>query len=373
MKRKYLFIFGTRPEAIKMAPLILEALTYTNSINVEVCITGQHKEMLDQVISFFNIPIHYNLNLMKQNQTLFDVTIDGLNGIKSVLEMSNPDIVFVQGDTTTAMVGSLAAFYKKIKIVHIEAGLRSQNKFSPYPEEANRKIVSTLADFHMVPTKESEINLLKENIKENIFITGNTVIDALLDGVEKIKDNEKISTFFNFIDKDKRIILVTGHRRESFGTAFDDICISLKNIAETNKDVEIIYPVHLNPNVQEPVKRILSDIKNIHLMFPLEYPYLIWLLHKSYFVLTDSGGIQEEAPSLGKPVIVMREVTERQEGVDAGNAVLVGTDKNKIIEWANILLSDDEVYHKMATVKNPYGDGTASKKIISILNNYFND
>lgn len=367
---KILFIFGTRPEAIKMAPLIKELERNTNEFQVIVCVTAQHRHMLDQVLSFFDIKPDYDLDLMKQNQTLFDITAQSITGLEKVLNKTNPDLIFVQGDTTTAFIGALAGYYKKIKVAHLEAGLRSGNKYSPFPEELNRILAGHIADYHFAPTITAQENLLKEGIYKNIWVVGNTVIDALFLGLDIIKNKgeEKYKDFFKFIDFSKKIILVTGHRRESFGGPFEEICYALKEIA-VNYPVEIIYPVHLNPNVREPVYRILKDINNIHLIEPLDYPFLIWLMNQSYLVLTDSGGIQEEAPSLGKPVLVMRDVTEREEGIDAGTAKLVGTDKEKILNNVQILFNNNVEYNKMSKAVNPYGDGNTSKEITDILIN----
>jgi len=360
---KVLFLFGTRPEAIKRAPLIKEFKSEEN-FKIKVCVTAQHRQMLDQVLNFFNIKPDYDLNLMKPNQSLFDITSNTLKGLEDVLEKEKPDLIFVQGDTTTAFVGALAGFYKKIKVAHIEAGLRSHNKYSPFPEEINRVLVGHLADYHFAPTKRAKENLFKENIKENVFVVGNTVIDALFLGLDIIKKEgeEKYYKYFDFIDFSKKIILVTGHRRESFGKPFENICYALKEIANSFSNVEIVYPVHLNPNVRKPVNKILKNQERIHLIEPLEYPYLIWLMSRSYLVLTDSGGIQEEAPSLGKPVLVMREVTERIEGIEAGTAKLVGTNKEKIEKEVKKLLENKGDYDKMSKAVNPYGEGDSSKK-----------
>ena len=368
--KKILFIFGTRPEAIKMAPLIKEFQKYPNNFKTIVCVTAQHRQMLDQVLTFFNIKPDYDFNIMKKNQTLFDITTNILTKINKILDEINPDIIFVQGDTTTTFVGALSGYYKKIKVAHLEAGLRTKNKYSPFPEEINRTLTGHLTDYHFAPTDNAKKNLINENIKNNVFVVGNTVIDALLLGlnlIEKEKE-DKYNNHFKFIDFSKKIILVTGHRRESFGIPFENICYSLKKLAEIHKDIEIVYPVHLNPNVQKPVMDILKYKKNIHLIEPLNYPYLIWLMNKCYLVLTDSGGIQEEAPSLGKPVLVMRDVTERIEGIDSGTAKLVGTNKEKIIKETTTLLENKKEYQKMAKCINPYGDGNTSKKIIEILN-----
>ena len=365
--KKLLFVFGTRPEAIKMAPIIHAAKKLPGSFNVAICVTGQHKEMLHSVLDFFELKADADLALMKPNQTLFDITADAIRGLEKVLNNFTPDIVLVQGDTTTAFAGALAAYYKKIKVAHIEAGLRSHDKYAPFPEEINRKMVGTIADLHFAPTEAAAENLFMENISENVFITGNTVIDALLWGVEKIRMVNDFAKPFEFLDLNKKIILVTGHRRENFGLPFENICDALSFISSKYPEVQIVYPVHLNPNVQTVVKERLSDKSNVFLIDPLDYPHLIWLMDKSYFVITDSGGIQEEAPSLGKPVLVMREVTERMEGVTAGTALLVGTSKERIIDEASKLLDDTEHYQTMSKAVNPYGDGTTAEQIISIL------
>jgi len=368
--KRILFIFGTRPEGIKMAPLIKELMSRPNSFIVKVCVTGQHREMLDQVLEFFSIKPDYDLNVMKPNQTLFSVSADILKNIEPVIDEVKPDVILVQGDTTSAFIGALAGYYKQIDVGHLEAGLRSGDIYSPFPEEMNRILAGHIAKYHFAPTERAERALLAEGIDGgNIKIVGNTVIDALLLGLDIIRkssDNSHQSKF-KFVDFSKRIILVTGHRRESFGGGFEDMCLAIKELAQKNSDVEIIYPVHLNPNVQEPVHRILDSIRNVHLINPLDYPDLIWIMEKSYLVLTDSGGIQEEAPTLGKPVLVMRNVTERQEGIDAGTAKLVGTDKKVIINETQKLLDDRLVYDSMANASNPYGDGTTSKQIAEIL------
>lgn len=363
---KLLFIFGTRPEAIKMAPLILKAKG-DKSFDVRVCVTGQHKEMLDQVMDFFGIVPDYDLKVMRKDQSLSDITSDVLKGLEHVFTTENPDIAMVQGDTTTAFTGALASFYHKIPVAHIEAGLRSHNKYSPFPEEMSRVLVGRLADFHFTPTVRAKENLIKEGIESKIYEVGNTVIDALFLTLEIIKNREEeFRHYFNWLDIDKRVILVTGHRRESFGEPFKEMCVSLKEIAK-RQDVVIVYPVHLNPNVRKPVFDILSGIDNIHLIEPLEYPYLIWLMSKSYLVLTDSGGIQEEAPSLGKPVLVMRDVTERVEGIDAGTCKLVGLRKEAIIGEILRLLDEKTLYEQMSTAVNPYGDGRSADRILNLL------
>ena len=365
--KKLLFVFGTRPEAIKMAPIIHAAKKHPDIFDVKICLTGQHKEMLYHVMDFFELTGDVDLALMKPNQTLFDITADVLRSLEKVLNDYLPDIVLVQGDTTTAFVGALAAFYKKIKVAHIEAGLRSFDKYAPFPEEINRKMVGSIADFHFAPTEAAANNLKRENILQNVFITGNTVIDALLWGVQKIRTNDTYAVPFDFLDASKKIILVTGHRRENFGNPFENICDALNFISSNYPEIQIVYPVHLNPNVQSVVKERLSNKSNVFLIDPLDYPHLIWIMDKSYFVITDSGGIQEEAPSLGKPVLVMREVTERMEGVTAGTALLVGTSRDRIIEAAVKLLENSEHYLSMSKAVNPYGDGTTSEQIISIL------
>lgn len=366
--KKILFIFGTRPEAIKMAPLIKEAKNHPE-FDFKVCVTGQHREMLDQVLNFFDIAPDFDLDIMKPNQTLFDITTDGLRAIEIVLKEYQPEVVFVQGDTTTAFIGALAGFYCKIKVAHVEAGLRSGQKYSPYPEEINRVMVSHLADYHFAPTKKAVQALEKESIIENVFVVGNTVVDALLLGLDMIKKqgDGEYERFFSKVDFSKRIILVTGHRRESHGKNFEDMCKAMKDIADKFVDIEIVYPVHLSPSVRKSVYAVLSNHPRIHLIEPLEYSKLLWLMNKSYLVLTDSGGIQEEAPSLGKPVLVMRDVTERTEGIDAGTAMLVGTDRKIIFDKTDRLLSDIELYENMAKAINPYGDGLTSKRIFNYL------
>lgn len=369
-----MFAFGTRPEAIKMAPLI-RAFQADKDFDTRICVTAQHRQMLDQVLEIFDIKPDYDLNIMKPGQDLFDVTTNVLSGMKHVLSDFNPDIVLVHGDTTTSSVCSIAAFYLKIKVGHVEAGLRTGNIYSPWPEEVNRQITGVLANYHFAPTIVSQKNLLKENKnKDNILVTGNTVIDALFFILDKIeKDNKlenkiikSISSKYEF-NHDKKIILVTGHRRENFGDGFTSICKALKIIADNNPDVDIVYPVHLNPNVQKPVKRILSNSKNIYLIEPLSYESFIYIMNKSYFIITDSGGVQEEAPSLGKPVLVMRNTTERPEALEAGTVKLVGTNTEAIINESQILLDDEKEYEKMSKAHNPYGDGSASRKILNLF------
>lgn len=373
-KKKILFVFGTRPEAIKLAPLI-RILKKDHFFNVHVCLTSQHKKMLSQVMNFFEIQENFDLNIMKQNQDLYDVTIKVLHNIRSILQRLKPDLVILQGDTTSSFVAGLAAFYQKIPIAHVEAGLRTYNKYQPFPEEINRTAISSMADLHFAPTLQAKYNLKKEGIKNNnVFITGNTIIDALLYTCKKIKNINYIPSFFKKIYHNinkKNIILVTGHRRESFGRPLREICLSLKEIAKKFKQNVIIYPVHLNPNVRKPVLDILKKIENIHLIEPLSYPDFIWLLKKSHFVVTDSGGLQEEAAFLGKPVLVMRDVTERPEGISCGVAKLTGTNKNQIINNITKLLLNEKIYSAMSKRTNVYGNGKASIKIKNILKKYF--
>jgi len=375
MKKKILLIFGTRPEAIKMAPVYWEFKNHSDIFNTRVCVTGQHRQMLDQVLDFFKIQPDYDLNLMKNNQSLFEITANSIKALEKVLEDFKPDVVFVQGDTTTAFAGALAAYYKKIKVGHIEAGLRSYDKYSPYPEEINRVLIGHITVYHFAPTLQAKKNLIAENIKKNVWVVGNTVIDALFLGLGKISEDvslkKKIESYFESLFKQEinsiNMILVTGHRRESFGEGFENICMAIKEIAIKHQDYHIVYPVHLNPNVREPVNKILKGINNVHLIEPLDYPCLIWLMSKSYLVLTDSGGIQEEAPSLGKPVIVMRNVTERIEGIKAGTAILAGTNKERIFYFTNKLIKNKNYYNKMSKAVNPYGAGKSSKKIVQRL------
>ncbi|MGC4733827.1 non-hydrolyzing UDP-N-acetylglucosamine 2-epimerase [Providencia hangzhouensis] len=368
---KVLTVFGTRPEAIKMAPLV-HALAEDTDFEAKVCVTAQHREMLDQVLKLFEIIPDYDLNIMKPGQDLTDITCRILEGLKSVFADFQPDVVLVHGDTATTMATSLAAFYHRIPVGHVEAGLRTGNLYSPWPEEANRKIAGHLAMYHFAPTENSRQNLLKESIPDShIFVTGNSVIDALLWVRDKVMSDqhmmEKLAANYPFIDPNKKMILVTGHRRESFGGGFERICHALAEIAQAHPDVQVVYPVHLNPNVSEPVKRILHDIDNIILISPQDYLPFVYLMNHAYLILTDSGGIQEEAPSLGQPVLVMRDTTERPEAVDAGTVRLVGTDTQKIVKEVNRLLTDDAEYHEMSRAHNPYGDGHACQRILAAL------
>jgi len=367
---KVLFVFGTRPEAVKMAPVIREL---SNSFEVVICVTAQHREMLDQVLELFDIKPDHDLDIMKPGQDLFDLTSRVLLGMKKVLIKENPNIVLVHGDTTTTMATSLAAFYQNIPVGHVEAGLRTYNIHSPFPEEMNRRMTSIVTDYHFAPTEKAKLNLLAENVaNERIIVTGNTVIDALL----SVLDKARTVPFSNIILQQlpflaavviPKIVLVTGHRRENFGQGFDQICHALNDLAKMHPVVEFVFPVHLNPNVQEPVQRLLSKLANIHLIEPQEYLPFVKLMDLAFIILTDSGGIQEEAPSLGKPVLVMRDTTERPESIESGTVKLVGTDRDKIVTSVNQLLTDDKLYKKMATANNPYGDGRASIRIKEFL------
>lgn len=374
MKKKNLIVFGTRPEAIKMAPLVKKFLKYKDKFETKVCITAQHREMLDQVLDFFEITPDFDLDLMKPNQNLYTLTADIITSLKNILEDFKPDYVYVHGDTTTTMAASIAAFYSGAKVCHIEAGLRTFNKRSPFPEEINRSVTGSIADYHFSPTFTSKKNLVRENVNErNILITGNTVIDALNFSTNKVdsqafKDKE-IESLKATLDSSKKTILVTGHRRENHGQGFIDICNALKQIALEHINCQVIYPVHLNPNVQKPVYELLQGVSNIKLINPLSYPAFVWLMNQSYLIITDSGGVQEEAPSLGKPVLVMRDTTERPEAVDAGTVLLVGTDSGKIVSETNKLLNNQQFYNSMSMLHNPYGDGTACEKIVNFIAN----
>jgi len=369
--KKILTIFGTRPEAIKMAPLV-HALDANSRFDAKVCITAQHREMLDQVLDLFEIEPDFDLNIMTPGQTLNDVTTAILVGLKPILESFKPDVVLVHGDTATTFAASLAAYYQQIKVGHVEAGLRTGNIYSPWPEEANRKLTSAITNYHFSPTAGSRDNLLNEGISESaITVTGNTVIDALFWVRDKlVKDSSlsnKLASRFDYLDPNKKLILVTGHRRESFGGGFERICEALRNIATNNLDAQVLYPVHLNPNVQEPVNRLLKGLDNVFLIEPQQYLPFCYLMDRATIILTDSGGIQEEAPSLGKPVLVMRETTERPEAVDAGTVRLVGTDVGLIVSQVDLLLTDSDEYQKMSKAHNPYGDGLACGRIVEFL------
>jgi UDP-N-acetylglucosamine 2-epimerase (non-hydrolysing) len=364
---KLLTVFGTRPEAIKMAPLV-KALEHHPHLQHRVCVTAQHREMLDQVLQLFDISPHYDLDLMRPGQTLPQLSCNIIQGMDSVLADYQPDWVLVHGDTSTTMATSLAAYYRQIGVAHVEAGLRTHNLYSPWPEEGNRQITGRLAGLHFAPTEESRQNLLREGVNaDTIHVTGNTVIDALLNVSCRIDSdaflNTQLAARFPFLDPSKHLILVTGHRRENFGAGFEAICRALKDIAE-DPQVQVVYPVHLNPQVQEPVRRILGQTKHVHLIEPLDYLPFVFLMKRSHLILTDSGGIQEEAPSLGKPVLVMRDTTERPEAVDAGTVRLVGTDHARIVLETRRLLSDSVAYKEMAFAHNPYGDGQACQRIV---------
>ena len=367
--KKILLVFGTRPEAIKMAPLVKEFNKFPNTFITKVCVTAQHREMLDQVLDFFNVETDYDLDLMRPGQNLYSLTAIIIESLKPILEEFKPDYVFVHGDTTTTMASSIASFYAGAKVCHVEAGLRTNNKLSPFPEEINRQVTGRICDYHFAPTDTSKSNLLLENVnKDSILVTGNTVIDALLNSVKKV--NKKPSELINELSKkigEKEVVLVTGHRRENHGEGFERICKALKKIAEDDINRLIIYPVHLNPKVQEPVKKILSDVENIILINPLAYQDFIWLMNRSKIIITDSGGVQEEAPSLGKPVLVMRDTTERPEAVEAGTVLLVGTNDELIVSEALNLLNNNDNFEKMSKLHNPYGDGLASKRIVEFI------
>ena len=369
--KKVLTVFGTRPEAIKMAPLV-HALAADLSFDSKVCVTAQHREMLDQVLDLFEIVPDFDLNIMKSGQTLNDVTTSVLVGLKPILELFKPDVVLVHGDTATTFAAALAAYYQQIKVGHVEAGLRTGNIYSPWPEEANRKLTSAITNYHFAPTAGSKENLLKEGVEESaITVTGNTVIDALFWVRKKLQQDKSLAVSlaanFEFLDPDKKLILVTGHRRESFGGGFERICEALCQIAIMHPQAQILYPVHLNPNVQEPVHRLLNDLDNIFLIEPQQYLPFCYLMDRAWVILTDSGGVQEEAPSLGKPVLVMRDTTERPEAVDAGTVRLVGTEVRLIVNQMNTLLTDGGEYRKMSLAHNPYGDGLACARILNFL------
>ena len=367
---RILSVFGTRPEAIKMAPVV-EQLQRAKGITARVCVTAQHRQMLDQVLELFAIKPDYDLDLMKPGQDLTGITTGVLTGLREVLREFKPDRILVQGDTTTVLAASLAAFYEKVSVGHVEAGLRTYNRFAPWPEEMNRCLASQIADLHFAPTPQARKNLIREGIDpKTIHVTGNTVIDALLEVVAKLKKNPKLSkglaAKFPFLDSRRRMILVTGHRRENFGDGFERICHALAKLSKRD-DVQIVYPVHLNPNVQAPVKRILGGNTRVHLIEPQDYLPFVYLMSRSNLIITDSGGVQEEAPSLGKPVLVMRDTTERPEAVTAGTVKLVGTDDKRIVREAEKLLDSPAAYRRMSRAHNPYGDGKAGKRIVDVL------
>ncbi len=366
-KFRLLIVFGTRPEAIKMAPVV-KAFQQDERFDTRVCVTAQHRDMLDQVLNLFQIQPEFDLDIMKQNQGLTGITCSILTGLEKVLQDFKPQRILVHGDTSTTFAATLAAYYQKIPVGHVEAGLRTHNIYSPWPEEANRKLTGALADLHFAPTETAQNNLLAEGVyKEAIVVTGNTVIDALLEVTQKIEQDaelfQQLSELFPFIDRSKKIVLVTGHRRESFGGGFEQICQALQTLSQ-RQDIQIVYPVHLNPQVQEPVNRLLQDIDNIHLIKPQDYLPFVYLMMIADIILTDSGGVQEEAPSLGKPVLVMRDTTERPEAVAAGTVKLVGAHLQKIVDGVNRLLDDEAAYQAMSVAHNPYGDGLASQRIV---------
>lgn len=370
MKKKILSVFGTRPEAIKMAPVV-KALEGEATVESKVCVTAQHRQMLDQVLSLFDIAPDFDLDLMKPGQGLTDITANVILGMRQVLQDWRPDLILVHGDTTTTFAASLAAYYEKVPVGHVEAGLRTGNIYSPWPEEMNRRLTGRISVAHFVPTEKARQNLLSEGVPDaQINVTGNTVIDALLKVTDRVCTDEvlklDLAEKFPFLDDAKKLILVTGHRRENFGDGFENICHALKSLGE-REDVQIVYPVHLNPNVQEPVRRILSDCSQVHLIDPLDYLPFVYLMTRSYLIITDSGGVQEEAPSLGKPVLVMRDTTERPEAVEAGTVRLVGTNSARIVAEANDLLDNAKTYQVMSQAHNPYGDGLAANRIAEIL------
>lgn len=368
--KKIMVVFGTRPEAIKMAPVV-KACKARGDLEVKVCVTAQHRQMLDQVMEIFGLEADFDLNVMTPNQTLGDVTCKVLKGMEGVFEQWKPDMILVQGDTTTVMAASLAAFYRKIGIGHVEAGLRTGNLYSPWPEEANRLLAGCLATQHYAPTPRSQANLLKENKDpKTVFVTGNTVIDALHEAVE-IMDGDaelqaRLAARFPFLDATRRLVLVTGHRRENFGDGFVHICEAIRRIA-SRPDIQVVYPMHMNPNVRKPVNGILGGLDNVHLIEPLDYLSFLYMMRRSYLIMTDSGGVQEEAPSLGKPVIVMRDTTERPEAVDAGVVILAGTDTGAMVNAAERLLDDKAFYDRMSHAVNPYGDGKAARRIAELV------
>ncbi len=370
--KKILSVFGTRPEAIKMAPLVTRLAELSGEFDSRVCVTAQHRQMLDQVLEFFAIRPHYDLDIMQPGQNLTDITCNVLQGMAPVLIEFRPDIVLVHGDTTTTLAASLAAYYQKIAVGHVEAGLRTSNIYSPWPEEMNRRLAGAITRYHFAPTDCARQNLLREGIdRDSILVTGNTVIDALHAVVHKVQSDKNVRAemeeHFSFLSDKKRLVLVTGHRRENFGAGFEQICMALKELVEIHNDIEVLYPVHLNPNVQEPVKKILGALNSIHLIEPVDYLPFVYLMNRSYLIITDSGGVQEEAPSLGKPVLVMRDATERPEAVDAGTVILVGTDRRRILSEATRLLSDVDAYISMSHAQNPYGDGKAVERIVNYL------
>lgn len=372
-RQKIMTVFGTRPEAIKMAPVVKELQRYPDKFRTIVCVTAQHRSMLDQVLTLFQITPDFDLNIMEEKQALSQLTSRILTSLESVLSEVKPDRVLVQGDTTSTMAASLAAFYEKIPVAHIEAGLRTNNKFAPFPEEINRRLTSVIADLHFAPTEKARQALMAEGVAENrILVTGNTVVDALLWVREEARRHPPaVPSDLKNATEGKKIILVTGHRRESFGKAFEQVCLAIRDLTYLDPHVSVVYPVHLNPNVRKPVYKILGNVERIHLVEPMDYASFVWLMDQAYLILTDSGGIQEEAPSLGKPVLVMRDVTERPEGIEAGCTQLVGVDRAGIVDSVSKLLTDNGLYEKMSRARNPYGDGKAAERIVETLLVYF--
>jgi UDP-N-acetylglucosamine 2-epimerase (non-hydrolysing) len=361
--KRVLTIFGTRPEGIKLAPVILELAKHPDCFENRVCVTGQHREMLDQVLDWFEICPEFDLNLMRPNQGLAQFAAQALMAVDNVLERVKPDVVLVEGDTTTVIMAAMAAFYRRIPVGHVEAGLRTRDRYNPFPEEINRRMTGTLATYHFAPTERAVAELRSERVPDDdIYLTGNTIVDALLMTMQR-----PVNLDFNFSPDTQYPVLVTAHRRESFGAPFESLCLALRDLVERNPNMEIIYPVHLNPNVREPVNRILSSNQHLHLVEPLRYEQLVHLMSNAYIILTDSGGIQEEAPVLGKPTLVLREKTERTEAIEAGTACLVGTDRNRIVSEAERLLYDETAYQKMSRASSPFGDGHAAKRIVDVL------
>lgn len=369
-KKRILVVFGTRPEAIKMAPVVHALRANEILFDIKICVTAQHREMLDQVLNFFKLKPDFDLNLMKAGQSLYSITTDVISGMESVLNSYKPDLVMVHGDTTTSFAAALSAYYAGVRVCHVEAGLRTLNKFAPFPEELNRQLTARLTDYHYAPTNHAKVNLMKEGIsEENIVVTGNTVIDALKQAIINLESytSDEINSLKESIDTNKPMLLVTGHRRENFGEGMTNICKALKILSVKFPQLQIIYPVHLNPNVQNPVVQFLTDIPQVKLIPPASYPAFVWLMSKSTIILTDSGGIQEEGPSIGKPVLVMRETTERPEALEAGTVKLVGTQIEKIVDEVSHLLTNSTAYEEMSKAKNPYGDGKAALNIVEHL------
>ena len=368
-KKSILIVIGTRPEIIKMAPVIHELYKRSKAFDTKVCLTGQHRELLDQSLQFLNIRTDYDLNIMRKGQTLSGLTMAILNSLPDIVEHAKPQLILVQGDTTTAFASALVGRYHDVQVGHVEAGLRTYNKYAPFPEEINRCLITVLTDYHFAPTPRAKRALIREGVKESdIVVTGNTVVDAILDILERIRTSPpSVGELEGIISNGRKIVLITGHRRESFGKGFENICMAIRSLAQDYDNIDFIYPVHLNPNVQKPVFSILNDLPNVYLVAPLGYVPFVRLMSMSHIILTDSGGIQEEAPSIGKPVLVMREATERPEAAEAGTAILVGTNKDKIVKEVSRLLTDDTAWNRMSNIANPFGDGKAAKRIVDYL------